>query len=94
MSRPVRFSFPLLIYLLMFLNVWPFKPTDLTPLFHWNTKQLFLYLEAEYTDTKGVSFQPSPFIGSPHVHIKLSHVPGNCSLTRCSLTFSVPLLML
>ncbi|KAG6830159.1 hypothetical protein H0H92_001888 [Tricholoma furcatifolium] len=27
---------------------------DLTPLFHWNTKQLFLYLEAEYTNTKGV----------------------------------------
>lgn len=28
--------------------------TDLTSLFNWNTKQLFLYLEAEYTDTKGV----------------------------------------
>jgi len=27
---------------------------DLTPLFHWNTKQLFLYLEAEYTNTQGV----------------------------------------
>ncbi|KAG5715937.1 Signal peptidase complex subunit SPC3 [Termitomyces sp. T112] len=27
---------------------------DLTPLFHWNTKQLFLYLEAEYTNAKGV----------------------------------------
>ncbi|KDQ55700.1 hypothetical protein JAAARDRAFT_37115 [Jaapia argillacea MUCL 33604] len=27
---------------------------DLTPLFHWNTKQLFLYLQAEYTDAKGV----------------------------------------
>lgn len=29
---------------------------DLTPLFHWNTKQVFLYLEAEYTNAKGVSF--------------------------------------
>jgi len=27
---------------------------DLTPLFNWNTKQLFLYLEAEYTNAKGV----------------------------------------
>ncbi|KAG6862268.1 hypothetical protein C0995_002199 [Termitomyces sp. Mi166 len=26
----------------------------LAPLFHWNTKQLFLYLEAEYTNAKGV----------------------------------------
>ncbi|CAA7267118.1 unnamed protein product [Cyclocybe aegerita] len=26
---------------------------DLAPLFHWNTKQLFLYLEAEYTNAKG-----------------------------------------
>ncbi|KAJ6487834.1 signal peptidase 22 kDa subunit [Mycena sanguinolenta] len=27
---------------------------DLAPLFNWNTKQLFLYLEAEYTNAKGV----------------------------------------
>jgi len=27
---------------------------DLTPLFNWNTKQLFLYLEAEYDNVKGV----------------------------------------
>ncbi|KAF8644794.1 hypothetical protein AX16_008256 [Volvariella volvacea WC 439] len=27
---------------------------DLTPLFHWNTKQLFLYLEAEYTNAQGI----------------------------------------
>ncbi|EIW83499.1 signal peptidase 22 kDa subunit [Coniophora puteana RWD-64-598 SS2] len=27
---------------------------DLTPLFNWNTKQLFLYLEAEYENVKGV----------------------------------------
>lgn len=27
---------------------------DLTPLFHWNTKQLFLYLEAEYANAQGV----------------------------------------
>ncbi|KAJ7739972.1 signal peptidase 22kDa subunit [Mycena maculata] len=27
---------------------------DLTPLFNWNTKQLFLYLDAEYTNAKGV----------------------------------------
>ncbi|KAH0589454.1 hypothetical protein H2248_005206 [Termitomyces sp. 'cryptogamus'] len=33
---------------------------DLTPLFHWNTKQLFLYLEAEYTNAKGVSSVPIP----------------------------------
>ncbi|KAF7979833.1 hypothetical protein HWV62_40567 [Athelia sp. TMB] len=26
---------------------------DLTPLFNWNTKQLFLYLEAEYENAKG-----------------------------------------
>jgi signal peptidase complex subunit 3 len=29
-------------------------PTDLSPLFNWNTKQLFLYLDAEYTNAKGV----------------------------------------
>lgn len=28
--------------------------TDLTPLFNWNTKQLFLYLGAEYTNAQGV----------------------------------------
>ncbi|KAF8586714.1 signal peptidase 22 kDa subunit [Ramaria rubella] len=27
---------------------------DLTPLFDWNTKQLFLYLSAEYTNAQGV----------------------------------------
>ncbi|KAI0338251.1 signal peptidase subunit [Trametopsis cervina] len=27
---------------------------DLTPLFNWNTKQLFLYLQAEYTNAQGV----------------------------------------
>ncbi|KAJ7087401.1 signal peptidase 22kDa subunit [Mycena crocata] len=27
---------------------------DLSPLFNWNTKQLFLYLDAEYTNSKGV----------------------------------------
>ncbi|KAJ7247861.1 signal peptidase 22kDa subunit [Mycena haematopus] len=27
---------------------------DLSPLFNWNTKQLFLYLDVEYTNTKGV----------------------------------------
>ncbi|KAI0293226.1 signal peptidase subunit [Russula brevipes] len=27
---------------------------DLSTLFNWNTKQLFLYLEAEYTNAKGV----------------------------------------
>jgi len=27
---------------------------DLSPLFHWNTKQLFVYIEAEYTNAKGV----------------------------------------
>jgi len=27
---------------------------DLTPLFNWNTKQLFLYLEAEYENAQGV----------------------------------------
>jgi len=26
---------------------------DLTPLFHWNTKQVFLYLSAEYTNNRG-----------------------------------------
>ncbi|CAK5274511.1 unnamed protein product [Mycena citricolor] len=28
--------------------------SDLSPLFNWNTKQLFLYLEAEYKNSKGV----------------------------------------
>ena len=28
---------------------------DLTPLFHWNTKQVFIYLQAEYNTTQGVS---------------------------------------
>lgn len=27
--------------------------TDLTPLFDWNTKQLFLYIDAEYTSADG-----------------------------------------
>lgn len=27
---------------------------DLTPLFNWNTKQLFLYVQAEYTNAQGV----------------------------------------
>jgi len=27
---------------------------DLSPLFNWNTKQLFVYLEAEYTNKQGV----------------------------------------
>ncbi|KAJ7634927.1 signal peptidase 22kDa subunit [Roridomyces roridus] len=27
---------------------------NLTPLFNWNTKQLFVYLDAEYTNSKGV----------------------------------------
>ncbi|KAF9520988.1 hypothetical protein BS47DRAFT_1374544 [Hydnum rufescens UP504] len=29
--------------------------TDLESLFHWNTKQLFVYLVAEYTGSKGVA---------------------------------------
>ncbi|KAJ8583316.1 signal peptidase 22 kDa subunit [Rhizopogon salebrosus TDB-379] len=29
--------------------------TDFTPLFNWNTKQLFVYLEAEYTSALGVN---------------------------------------
>ena len=28
---------------------------DLTPLFNWNTKQLFLYVSAEYETQQGVS---------------------------------------
>ncbi|OSX65694.1 hypothetical protein POSPLADRAFT_1052365 [Postia placenta MAD-698-R-SB12] len=28
---------------------------DLSPLFNWNTKQLFLYVSAEYTNKKGVT---------------------------------------
>ncbi|KAF8549759.1 signal peptidase 22 kDa subunit [Imleria badia] len=28
---------------------------DLRPLFNWNTKQLFVYLEAEYTSAQGVN---------------------------------------
>ncbi|THH14026.1 hypothetical protein EW146_g6266 [Bondarzewia mesenterica] len=37
------------------------KPEDLTPLFNWNTKQLFLYIGAEYTNGQGVS----PFRSNP-----------------------------
>lgn len=32
----------------------PYATADLSPLFNWNTKQLFLYLDAEYTNAKGV----------------------------------------
>lgn len=32
----------------------PLSLVDLTPLFNWNTKQLFLYVQAEYLDAKGV----------------------------------------
>lgn len=28
--------------------------SDLTPLFNWNTKQLFLYIQAEYTNAQGI----------------------------------------
>ena len=31
----------------------PIAP-DLTPLFNWNTKQLFLYVSAEYENKQGV----------------------------------------
>ena len=34
-------------------------PPDLTPLFNWNTKQLFLYVSAEYESKQGVS--PAPY---------------------------------
>ncbi|KAL1734766.1 signal peptidase 22kDa subunit [Schizophyllum commune] len=30
------------------------SPVDLSPLFHWNTKQVFVYLQAEYTNSQGV----------------------------------------
>ncbi|KAK7027323.1 Signal peptidase complex subunit [Paramarasmius palmivorus] len=30
---------------------------DLSPLFNWNTKQLFIYLEADYENTQGVKNQ-------------------------------------
>jgi signal peptidase complex subunit 3 len=35
---------------------------DLSSLFNWNTKQLFVYLEAEYTNAKGVSSRHVPRI--------------------------------
>jgi len=35
-----------------------FDISDLTLLFNWNTKQLFLYLEAGYDNAKGVRHQP------------------------------------
>lgn len=35
---------------------------DLSSLFNWNTKQLFVYLEAEYTNAKGVSPHHVPCI--------------------------------
>ena len=31
---------------------------DLQSLFNWNTKQLFVYLEAEYSNVQGVSRSP------------------------------------
>lgn len=42
---------------------------DLTPLFNWNTKQLFIYFEAEYDSTSGVS---------PTSHLFGKLYPGTC----------------
>ena len=38
---------------------------DLTPLFNWNTKQLFLYVSAEYENKRGVSPR-RPSVYSPN----------------------------
>lgn len=40
----------------LFLSVNTFwHPIDLTTLFNWNTKQIFVYITAEYTNSRGVS---------------------------------------
>ena len=35
---------------------------DLTPLFHWNTKQVFLYVQADYKDAQGVRVTLTPIL--------------------------------
>ena len=35
---------------------------DLTPLFHWNTKQVFLYVQADYKDAQGVRVTSTPHV--------------------------------
>jgi hypothetical protein len=41
------------------------RSTDFTPLFNWNTKQIFIYLQAEYNSTLGVRLFSSYIEGCP-----------------------------
>jgi hypothetical protein len=60
-------------------------PEDLTPLFNWNTKQLFLYLEAEYENAQGVSLttvslpKPSFDIWSSELFSTLASIPSEAT---------------
>jgi hypothetical protein len=47
-------------------------PSDLTPLFHWNTKQVFLYVQAEYENAEGVSIIPHSFRRAPDVSVRIT----------------------
>jgi hypothetical protein len=61
-TNATNVMFPFLFNFLLF--------QDLRPIFHWNTKQLFLYLSAEYNNTQGVC-SPS--------HVSISVRPAsNC----------------
>lgn len=57
---------PLVIQVLLLITL-TLLP-DLTPLFHWNTKQLFLQLTAEYLTPQSVRPCPVPlsFLCCPH----------------------------
>lgn len=65
---------------------------DLTPLFNWNTKQLFLYLEAEYENADGVSITfillPSALTMRRKKRVR-SFIPGFHS--RCCYDVAFPL---
>jgi len=41
-------------FLSLFVRPWRSFFVDLRPLFHWNTKQLFVWVEAEFNNTKKV----------------------------------------
>ena len=60
---------------------------DLRPIFHWNTKQLFLYLSAEYNNTQGVcSHLPCFNVCSPRKRV--SNVPLHRAISNSSQTHS------
>lgn len=60
---------------------------DLRPIFHWNTKQLFLYLSAEYNNTQGVCMH-LPRFGLRLSRRRLSH--STCTRRYGSTTTLTP----